>query len=84
VLAGLEGGDRVVPALDEPSLEEVVGIAEPETLKESCAEADRPSESCKLAMNENVPDAVGVPARVPPVEFSERPGGRSPSDTLQE
>lgn len=74
----------MVPPLNEPPLEEVVGVAESETLKESCAEADRPSESCKLAMNENVPGAVGVPARVPLVEFSERPGGRSPSDTLQE
>jgi hypothetical protein len=81
----LEGDAVVVPALDEPSLEEVGGIvAGSETLKESSAEADRPSESCKLAMNEKVPGAVGVPATVPTVEFSERPGGRSASATLQE
>ena len=79
----LEVDAVLVPALDEPLLEEVVGVAEPETLKESSAEADMPSESCKLAINEKVPGAVGAPETVPTVEFSERPGGRSASSIVQ-
>lgn len=83
VLVGLEGDAGIVPASDEPSLEEIVGGADSDTLKESSAEADRPLESCKLAMNENVPAAVGIPDRMPPAESSERPGGRSLPRTLQ-
>ena len=74
----------VIPTLDEPSLEELVDVGESEILKESFTKVDEPLESCKLAVNENVPGAVGIPVNVPPAEFSERPGGRSPSDTLQE
>jgi len=76
--------DDVVPALDGASLDAVVDVAESETLKESSAEIDCPSESCKAAMNEKVPGAVGVPVTVLAVGSSARPGGRSPSATLHE
>lgn len=75
-LVGLEGDGGVFSALDEPLLDEVVGVAELETLKESSAAPESPSESCKLAVNEKLPGAVGVPDRVPAIESSDRPGGR--------
>lgn len=77
-------GSGELPEVDDPSLLEVVGMAEFETFKEISAEIDTPSESCKSAVNEKAPGAVGVPDRAPAVEFSERPGGISPFATLQE
>jgi hypothetical protein len=54
------------------------------TLKESDCLAVCPDESNASTVKEKVPDAVGVPERVPVVETSPIPGGKKPENISQE